>query len=47
MTTPGSGANAADANHGAAEKSPPNRTLDALNFFLADVRHGLGPYLAI
>ncbi len=24
-----------------------NRTLDALNFFLADVRDGLGPYLAI
>src|SRR6202034_3667731 len=23
------------------------RTLDALNFFLADVRDGLGPYLAI
>ncbi len=28
-------------------KSAPNRTLDALNFFLADVRDGLGPYLAI
>lgn len=27
--------------------SPPTRTLDALNFFLADVRDGLGPYLAI
>ena len=25
----------------------PMRTLDALNFFLADVRDGLGPYLAI
>jgi MFS family permease len=25
----------------------PARTLDALNFFLADVRDGLGPYLAI
>src|ERR1700740_2720079 len=24
-----------------------NRALDALNFFLADVRDGLGPYLAI
>jgi MFS family permease len=23
------------------------RSLDALNFFLADVRHGLGPYIAI
>jgi MFS family permease len=33
------------------ETSPPlakpNRSLDALNFFLADVRDGLGPYLAI
>ena len=29
------------------ERSPPTRTLDALNFFLADVRDGLGPYLAI
>ncbi len=28
-------------------KPAPNRTLDALNFFLADVRDGLGPYLAI
>lgn len=27
--------------------SPANRPLDALNFFLADVRDGLGPYLAI
>ena len=27
--------------------APPRRTLDALNFFLADVRDGLGPYLAI
>lgn len=26
---------------------PPSGTLDALNFFLADVRDGLGPYLAI
>ena len=41
------GANATDANHGAAETSPPDRTLDALNFFFADVRDGLGPYLAI
>jgi hypothetical protein len=24
-----------------------NRALDAVNFFLADVRQGLGPYLAI
>ena len=33
----------------AAGKHPPGagRTLDALNFFLADVRDGLGPYLAI
>ncbi|RXD05605.1 MFS transporter [Sphingomonas sp. UV9] len=28
-------------------KAAPNTTLDALNFFLADVRDGLGPYLAI
>lgn len=28
-------------------RSVPTRTLDALNFFLADVRDGLGPYLAI
>jgi MFS family permease len=28
-------------------KSTSARTLDALNFFLADVRDGLGPYLAI
>src|SRR5436305_12774357 len=27
--------------------SPVGRSLDALNFFLADVRDGLGPYLAI
>ncbi len=26
---------------------PVERALDALNFFLADVRDGLGPYLAI
>jgi len=37
---------------GDAEQTPdgagvPDRTLDALNFFLADVRDGLGPYLAI
>ena len=25
----------------------PREALDALNFFLADVRDGLGPYLAI
>jgi MFS family permease len=29
------------------ERRVPTRTLDALNFFLADVRDGLGPYLAI
>ena len=27
--------------------SPPYRSLDALNFFLADVHGGLGPYLAV
>ena len=32
---------------GLAHRHAPNRTLDALNFFLADVRDGLGPYLAI
>lgn len=31
----------------AAPGRTPNGTLDALNFFLADVRDGLGPYLAI
>ena len=31
----------------AIEASPVARPLDALNFFLADVRDGLGPYLAI
>jgi MFS family permease len=34
------------ANPSAAQK-PPARVLDWLNFFLADVRDGLGPYLAI
>ncbi|WP_294189161.1 MFS transporter [uncultured Sphingomonas sp.] len=29
------------------KRGAPGRTLDALNFFLADVRDGLGPYLAI
>ncbi|MBI5128522.1 MAG: MFS transporter [Rhodopseudomonas palustris] len=29
------------------QTSGPHRSLDALNFFLADVRDGLGPYLAI
>jgi MFS family permease len=31
----------------APRQAAPERTLDALNFFLADVRDGLGPYLAI
>lgn len=31
----------------AVPSHPPGRALDALNFFLADVRDGLGPYLAI
>lgn len=31
----------------APHPAPSGRTLDALNFFLADVRDGLGPYLAI
>lgn len=29
------------------QRTSPGRTFDALNFFLADVRDGLGPYLAI
>ena len=31
----------------AIDRKRPVRTLDWLNFFLADVRDGLGPYLAI
>ena len=38
-------ASAARANPGHAGRA--NRALDALNFFLADARGGLGPYLAI
>ena len=38
---------AEEARETAGGKSVPSRTLDALNFFLADVRDGLGPYLAI
>ena len=34
-------------NHNANGLTRANRALDALNFFLADVRGGLGPYLAI
>src|SRR5882757_5084188 len=30
-----------------ADQKQPERALDWLNFFLADVRDGLGPYLAI
>jgi len=30
-----------------AELPRASRALDALNFFLADVRTGLGPYLAV
>jgi MFS family permease len=37
--------NRSDGN--AIDRKPPIRTLDWLNFFLADVRDGLGPYLAI
>ena len=40
----------AGAKAGAGDPAPAARTLhglDALNFFLADVRDGLGPYLAI
>ena len=39
-------ADAGGARTGRGDKVP-TRTLDALNFFLADVRDGLGPYLAI
>ncbi|SEL57450.1 Predicted arabinose efflux permease, MFS family [Sphingomonas palmae] len=35
------------AGGSAPERETSGRTLDALNFFLADVRDGLGPYLAI
>ncbi|MEG3169890.1 MFS transporter [Sphingomonas sp. LB3N6] len=35
------------AGGGRQSRNVPTRTLDALNFFLADVRDGLGPYLAI
>ncbi len=40
-------ASAQHARDTQGDASVPNRTLDALNFFLADVRDGLGPYLAI
>jgi len=33
--------------HGQTRPGTPTHVLDALNFFLADVRDGLGPYLAI
>jgi sugar phosphate permease len=32
---------------GSDKRQRANRALDAANFFLADVRDGLGPYLAI
>ncbi|SFP82155.1 MFS transporter [Sphingomonas rubra] len=38
---------ATDIGQGSERKKAPDRVLDALNFFLADVRDGLGPYLAI
>jgi hypothetical protein len=34
-------------NHVSKDLTRANRALDAANFFLADVRDGLGPYLAI
>ena len=37
----------ADAPKGHQQRERANRALDAANFFLADVRDGLGPYLAI
>ncbi len=36
-----------DTTGPSGKRHTPARTLDALNFFLADVRDGLGPYLAI
>lgn len=38
---------ARSAQSGPSSAHAPRRVLDALNFFLADVRDGLGPYLAI
>src|SRR5437868_10360651 len=35
------------SNDATGDQKKPVRTLDWLNFFLADVRDGLGPYLAI
>ncbi|PTW47593.1 putative MFS family arabinose efflux permease [Sphingomonas faeni] len=46
-TTDTASANSGKAKGGSDGKSAPKKTLDALNFFLADVRDGLGPYLAI
>jgi hypothetical protein len=40
-------AEATPAHETSAQHSPPKSALDALNFFLADVRDGLGPYIAI
>src|SRR4051812_49959801 len=37
----------ASARQNLARTAPTERPLDALNFFLADVRDGLGPYLAV
>ena len=34
-------------SHHASGRTRANFALDALNFFLADVRGGLGPYLAV
>jgi MFS family permease len=43
----GSRAQSREKNVAEARKPDVERPLDALNFFLADVRDGLGPYLAI
>ncbi|HXH15382.1 MAG TPA: MFS transporter [Sphingomonas sp.] len=47
MATTTDDASAKDAREPGGGRAPPTKTLDALNFFLADVRDGLGPYLAI
>ncbi len=41
------GCNARETDLANGKKPNVKRALDALNFFLADVRDGLGPYLAI
>lgn len=47
MATAAAAPGGMSAPRSGAHSGPPTRALDALNFFLADVRDGLGPYLAI